>query len=100
LNTKLQETVDAKVAELERASRLSATLARPRESILTGERDVEFGSSRKFLTIFFSDVRGFTAAAERMEPEELVAELNDYLSEMTEIVFRHGARWTSTSATP
>jgi class 3 adenylate cyclase len=35
-------------------------------------------------------VRGFTAAAERMEPEELVDHLNDYLAEMTEIVFRHG----------
>ena len=46
--------------------------------------------SRKFLTTFFSDVRGFTSASERMEPDELVGELNDYLSEMTEIVFRHG----------
>jgi class 3 adenylate cyclase/HAMP domain-containing protein len=91
LNTNLQETIDAKVAELERASRLQRYLSPAlAESILTGERDVEFGSSRKFLTIFFSDVRGFTASAEQMEPEELVAELNDYLSEMTDIVFKHG----------
>jgi class 3 adenylate cyclase/CHASE3 domain sensor protein len=91
LNANLQETVDAKVAELERASRLQRYLSPAlAESILSGERDVRFGSSRKFLTIFFSDVRGFTASAERMEPEELVDELNDYLSEMTEIVFKHG----------
>src|SRR6266550_460319 len=45
---------------------------------------------RKLLTTFFSDVRGFTAAAERMEPEQLVDELNEYLTEMTEIVFKHG----------
>jgi class 3 adenylate cyclase/HAMP domain-containing protein/uncharacterized coiled-coil protein SlyX len=91
LNTNLQETVDAKVAELERASRLQRYLSPAlAESILSGESDVHFGSSRKFLTIFFSDVRGFTAAAERMEPEEVVDELNDYLSEMTEIVFKHG----------
>ncbi|MBA3691353.1 MAG: HAMP domain-containing protein [Actinobacteria bacterium] len=91
LNTNLQQTVDTKVAELERASRLQRYLSPAlAESILSGERDVQFGSSRKVLTIFFSDIRGFTASAERMEPEELVAELNDYLSQMTEIVFKHG----------
>ena len=57
---------------------------------MAGERDVTLAPSRKFLTTFFSDVRGFTSASERMEPEELIDELNDYLSEMTEIVFRHG----------
>ena len=91
LNTGLQTTVDTKVAELERASRLKRYLSpQLAESILSGERDVSLTTSRKFLTIFFSDVRGFTAAAERMEPEELVDELNEYLSEMTEIVFKHG----------
>ena len=60
------------------------------DSILSGERDVTLRPKRKFLTTFFSDVRGFTAAAERMEPEELVDDLNDYFAEMTEIVFRHG----------
>jgi class 3 adenylate cyclase/CHASE3 domain sensor protein len=91
LNANLQTTVDAKVAELERASRLKRYLSpRLAESILSGERDVSLGTSRKLLTTFFSDVRGFTAAAERMEPEQLVDELNDYLTEMTEIVFKHG----------
>src|SRR3989449_7210003 len=91
LNTGLQTTVDTKVAELERASRLKRYLSpQLAESILSGERDVSLTTSRKLLTIFFSDVRGFTAAAERMEPEQLVDELNDYLTEMTEIVFKHG----------
>ncbi|MET0800925.1 MAG: adenylate/guanylate cyclase domain-containing protein [Actinomycetota bacterium] len=91
LNANLQETVDAKVQELERASRLKRYLSPSlAESIVAGERDVTLAPKRKFLTTFFSDVRGFTSASERMEPEELVDELNDYLSEMTEIVFRHG----------
>jgi class 3 adenylate cyclase len=91
LNTNLQATVDAKVAELARASRLKRYLSpQLAESILSGEQDVSLGTSRKLLTTFFSDVRGFTAAAERMEPEELVDQLNDYLTEMTEIVFKHG----------
>jgi class 3 adenylate cyclase/HAMP domain-containing protein len=91
LNANLQQTVDGKVAELERAHRLKRYLSpQLAEQIVAGERDVTLAPSRKFLTTFFSDVRGFTSASERMEPEELVDELNDYLSEMTEIVFRHG----------
>jgi len=91
LNDHLQETVDAKVAELERASRLKRYLSPGlADSILSGSQDVTLGSSRKFLTTFFSDIRGFTSATERMEPEELVTELNDYFTSMTDIVFKHG----------
>ena len=91
LNSNLQAAVDVKVGELERAHRLKRYLSpQLAESIVAGERDVTLAPSRKFLTTFFSDVRGFTSASERMEPEELIDELNDYLSEMTEIVFRHG----------
>jgi class 3 adenylate cyclase len=91
LNDHLQEAVDTKVQELERASRLKRYLSpQLAESIVAGERDVTLAPKRKFLTTFFSDVRGFTEASERMEPEELIDELNDYLSEMTDIVFKHG----------
>jgi class 3 adenylate cyclase/CHASE3 domain sensor protein len=91
LNATLQETVSAKVAELERATRLKRYLSPGlADSILAGERDVELAPSRKFLTTFFSDIRGFTEAAEQMAPEELVEQLNDYLSEMTNLVFKHG----------
>ena len=75
----------------ERANRLKRYLSpQLAESIIADGRDVTLAPRRKFLTTFFSDVRGFTAAAERMEPEELVDHLNDYLAEMTQIVFRHG----------
>ena len=61
------------------------------ESILSGGTDVDLTSRRQDLTIFFSDIRGFTAMSERLEPEELGGELlNQYLAEMTEIVFKHG----------
>lgn len=91
LNANLQQTVETKVAELERTSRLRRYLSpKLADSIMSGSQRVELGTSRKFLTTFFSDVRGFTAAAEQLEPEELVSELNEYFSEMTEIVFKHG----------
>jgi class 3 adenylate cyclase len=91
LNANLQETVDAKVAELERTSRLKRYLSPVvAESIMSGSQDVSLEPSRKLLTTFFSDIRGFTSSAEHMEPEELVTGLNEYFSEMTDIVFKHG----------
>jgi class 3 adenylate cyclase len=45
---------------------------------------------RKNLTVFFSDIRGFSAMSEEMEPEELVHMLNRYFQEMTQIIFYHG----------
>ena len=91
INVDLQATVDAKVAEIERVSRLKRYLSpQLAESIVADEGDLDRAPRRKFLTTFFSDVRGFTSASERMEPEELIDELNDYLSEMTDIVFTWG----------
>jgi class 3 adenylate cyclase len=46
---------------------------------------------RRRLTLFFSDIEDFAATADLMEPEDLSALLNEYLSEMTAIAERHGA---------
>lgn len=51
--------------------------------------DVALGSSRRMLTVLFSDIRGFTSISERLEPEQVVEMLRDYLTEMTEVVFEH-----------
>ncbi len=50
---------------------------------------VKLGGERKYLTVLFSDVAGFTTVAEKYEPEFLVSFLNEYLSEMTEIIFKY-----------
>ncbi|MBI2678924.1 MAG: adenylate/guanylate cyclase domain-containing protein [Candidatus Koribacter versatilis] len=47
------------------------------------------GGEMKDLTIMFSDIRSFTAIAEGLTPNELVELLNEYLGEMTEILFQH-----------
>lgn len=52
------------------------------ESLLVGEDRV--------LAVLFADIRGFTAIAERMEPEQMVLSLNSYFSRMVDIIMRHG----------
>jgi adenylate cyclase len=58
-------------------------------SIFAG-KDVHVTTERKKLTVFFSDVVNFTSATERMQPEELTALLNEYLTEMSAIAAAHG----------
>ncbi|WP_336492546.1 adenylate/guanylate cyclase domain-containing protein [Methylobacterium nigriterrae] len=60
------------------------------KSIFSGERNVSVNTERKKLTIFFSDIKDFTAATERLQPEELTALLNEYLTEMSAIALQHG----------
>jgi adenylate cyclase len=41
------------------------------------------------ITVMFSDVRGFTSISEKLDAQDLAVLLNEYLTEMTQIVFRH-----------
>ena len=60
------------------------------QSIFTGERDVRLETQRKKLTIFFSDIKGFTELSEEMEPESLTELLNSYFNEMSQIALKYG----------
>ena len=60
-------------------------------SIFSGEKNVEVASQRKKLTIFFSDIAGFTETTDLLESEELTNLLNQYLREMSAIALEHGA---------
>ena len=60
------------------------------QSIFEGKQDAQIGSNRKKLTVFFSDIVGFTKQTEDMEPEDLAYVLNSYLNRMAEVVIKHG----------
>ncbi|TIL50773.1 MAG: adenylate/guanylate cyclase domain-containing protein, partial [Mesorhizobium sp.] len=55
------------------------------------QKDVTIATERKKLTIFFSDIKDFTAIAERLQPEDLTALLNEYFTEMSMIALKHEA---------
>jgi adenylate cyclase len=61
------------------------------ESIFSGAQTVEISAKRKKLTIFFSDIAGFTETTDQLEAEELTDVLNQYLTEMSKIALAHGA---------
>ncbi|MEO4040513.1 adenylate/guanylate cyclase domain-containing protein [Hoeflea sp. CAU 1731] len=61
------------------------------QSIFSGEQSAIVASKRKKLTVFFSDLVGFTEIADRLESEDLTQILNQYLTEMTSIALDHGA---------
>jgi adenylate cyclase len=50
---------------------------------------LKLGGDKRDMTVLFSDIRGFTSISEGMSPEELVALLNEYLTVMTDIVFKY-----------
>ncbi len=60
-------------------------------SIFRGRTEVQVRAKRKKLTVFFSDLVGFTLVSSALEPEETAAVLNNYLTEMTRIALEHGA---------
>jgi class 3 adenylate cyclase/HAMP domain-containing protein len=60
-------------------------------SIFTGSQKVEISAKRKKLTVFFSDIAGFTETADKLESEDLTQLLNHYLTEMSQIALAHGA---------
>ena len=51
---------------------------------------LRLGGEKREITSFFSDVAGFTSISEVLSPEDLVNLLNEYLSEMTEIILASG----------
>lgn len=74
------------------SSRLSKYLSpQVYASIFEAPGSVEVAAQRKKLTVFFSDIVGFTSLVDSLESEELTSLLNQYLTEMSRIATDHGA---------
>lgn len=81
--------------EQEKAAQLARNLAKylsPQvwEMIFSGKKRVRLETQRKKLTVFFSDIKGFTELSEELEAEQLTDLLNNYLNEMSKIALKYG----------
>src|SRR5262245_37760490 len=96
LDALVQERTKALAERTEQLETLSTKLSKylaPQvyASIFQGRQQVEIASNRKKLTVFFSDIVGFTETTENLDSEELTSILNRYLNEMAGIALKYGA---------
>ncbi|MFH0886820.1 MAG: adenylate/guanylate cyclase domain-containing protein [bacterium] len=59
------------------------------EEIMKDPNKVKLGGHREKMTILFSDIRNFTTLSEKLNPEEVVAMLNEYFTVMNDIIFKY-----------
>ena len=59
------------------------------DKIMESPERLALGGDKKVLTVLFSDIRNFTPLSEKLPPKELTRFINDYMSEMTQAVFKH-----------
>ena len=86
---------DQAIKQEKRFSQLSMSLSKylsPQvwESIFSGNKTVQLENQRKRLTVFFSDIKGFTNLSEELEPEALTDILNTYLDAMSKVALKYG----------
>ncbi len=87
-NARSHEELARRVVERQALERfLSSNIVK---KILANPNEVHLGGENQTVTILFSDIRGFTRMSEHMEPHAVVELLNEYFSEMTDIVFDSG----------
>jgi CheY-like chemotaxis protein/predicted Ser/Thr protein kinase/two-component sensor histidine kinase len=92
LNARLQQELVDHASKLERARMLQRYL--PPETVnavLENGLPVQVGQERCRLTVFRMELRGFEELLEFVQPEDMAAMLNGYLSEMVDVAFEHGA---------
>ncbi len=60
------------------------------EQLVRNPERLTLGGEKKPLTILFSDIRGFTGISETLDPQELTALLNAYLTAVTAVIYEEG----------
>jgi len=59
------------------------------DELLGDDGKLNLGGEQRDVTILFTDIRGFTSMSEKMKPERVVTTLNEYFSDMIDIVFKN-----------
>lgn len=59
------------------------------ESVLSQRNLPELAGSRRRITVMFCDIRNFTRFSNSLEPEQVFGFLNEFFSEMIEVIFKH-----------
>jgi adenylate cyclase len=89
----LGEGFNVMVAGLEERDRLRTTFGKYMTDAVVShllEGKVELGGDMLPVTILFSDIRGFTSISEHLDAQSLVALLNEYFTDMVDIVMDEG----------
>jgi adenylate cyclase len=60
------------------------------EVLAKADEDLRLGGEKREVTVLFSDIRGFTTFSESQPPEVVIDVLNRYLTDMTDVIMRHG----------
>ncbi len=58
--------------------------------IANAEEAIRLGGEKRHIAVLFSDIRGFTALSETLNPDVMAKHLTEYFTEMVDCVFRHG----------
>lgn len=90
----LANSMNRMCQELEENQRIKTGFARyvskhVLEQIVKAKGSTTLEGEKRKVTVFFSDIRGFTRIAEEMHPEDVVSLLNEYFKSMLEIIFKH-----------
>jgi class 3 adenylate cyclase len=60
------------------------------EQLISHPDELKLGGSRRKVSVLFSDIQGFTSLLAAKEPEQIIQQLNEYLTEMTDLIFSFG----------
>jgi adenylate cyclase len=59
------------------------------DKLMKNPETLALGGVQREMTVFFSDIAGFTTISESLSPTELVSFINEYLDSMTQLIFKH-----------